>query len=205
MTSNFLHLATTPSVAAVQERYLGRAHAVGDAPPEDRLGTVERDFIQARDSFYMASITEMEWPYVQHRGGPAGFLRVLSENRIGFADVRGNRQLLSTGNVMANDRVALILMDYPQRSRLKILGHARVIAASDDPKLASQLTVVGAGPVERLFTIDVVAFDWNCPKYITPRYTREEVHQVVAPLQKRIIELETRLAAFQSQPGDLKP
>jgi predicted pyridoxine 5'-phosphate oxidase superfamily flavin-nucleotide-binding protein len=119
--------------------------------------------------------------------------------------VRGNRQLLSTGNLMANDRVALILMDYPRRSRLKILGHARVIAASEDPKLAAELTINGFGPAERLFLINVVAFDWNCPKYITPRYSREEVEQVVAPLQKKIIELETKLAAFQSRPKESHP
>jgi predicted pyridoxine 5'-phosphate oxidase superfamily flavin-nucleotide-binding protein len=204
MTSNFLHLATTPSVTAVQERYLGRAHPVGEAPPDDRLGDVEREFIQARDSFYMASVAETGWPYVQHRGGPAGFLRVLSENTIGFADVRGNRQLLSTGNVMANDRVALFLMDYPQRSRLKILGRARVMAASENSELAAKLTMPGLGLAERLFVIEVVAYDWNCPKYITPRYTREEVQQVVAPLQKKIVELEANLAAFRSRTGELK-
>ena len=148
MTSKFLHLATTPAVAAMQERYLGRVHPVGAPPPDDKLGDVERGFIQARDSFYMATVTETGWPYVQHRGGPAGFLRVLSENKIGFADVRGNRQLLSTGNVMANNRVALFLMDYPQRSRLKILGHARVIAASENPTLAAELTMKGLGPAE---------------------------------------------------------
>ena len=204
MTSKFLHLATTPAVAAMQERYLGRVHPVGAPPPDDKLGDVERGFIQARDSFYMATVTETGWPYAQHRGGPAGFLRVLSENKIGFADVRGNRQLLSTGNVMANNRVALFLMDYPQRSRLKILGHARVIAASENPTLAAELTMKGLGPAERLFLIDVVAYDWNCPKYITPRYTREEVQQVVAPLQKQIAELETKLAAFRSQTGEFK-
>jgi uncharacterized protein len=204
MTSNFLHLATTPSVAAVQKRYLGRAQPLGESPGEDELGEVEHDFIHARDSFYMSSVTETGWPYVQHRGGPVGFLRVLAENQIGFADVRGNRQLLSTGNVMANDRVALFLMDYAQRSRLKILGHARVLAAGEDPKLAAALTVPGMSPVERLFLIDVVAYDWNCPKYITPRYTREEVRQVVDPLQKRIVELEAKLAAFSSRAGELK-
>lgn len=204
MTSNFLSLATTPSVAAMQERYLGQSQPIGSPSGADTLGEEEQQFIETRDSFYMASVTERDWPYVQHRGGPVGFLRVLSENLIGFADVRGNRQLLSTGNVTANDRVALILMDYPQRSRLKILGHARVMPASEDPTLAEKLSVKGSAPAERLFLINVVAYDWNCPKYITPRYTREEVHQVVAPLQKRITELESKLAAFQSQPGDPK-
>jgi predicted pyridoxine 5'-phosphate oxidase superfamily flavin-nucleotide-binding protein len=202
MASHFLHLATTPSVAAAQARFLGRAQTISDSPAPDRLGVDEREFIQARDSFYMASVTETNWPYVQHRGGPVGFLRVLGENTLGFADVRGNRQLLSTGYLTANDRVALFLMDYPQRSRLKILGHARVLAAGEDPQLAAQLTVRGGSPAERLFLIDVVAFDWNCPKYITPRYTQDEIQALVAPLQGRIAELESKLAAMRAQKGD---
>lgn len=193
MDSHFLHLATTPAVAAAQQRYNGRAQVFDEVPSIDRLGPVEREFISARDSFYMASVTETGWPYVQHRGGPPGFLRVLEPNVLGFADVRGNRQLLSTGNLMANDRVALFLMDYPQRSRLKILGHARVFAASENPELAARLTVPGGGPVERLFRIEVVAYDWNCPKYITPRYTMAEVQEIVGPLKDRIAELETKL------------
>src|SRR5688572_20698906 len=154
MASRFLHLATTPAVADAQARYLGRAQPMGASPSADRLGEVEHEFIRTRDSFYMATVTENGWPYVQHRGGPVGFLQIVAENTLGFADVRGNRQLLSTGNVAANDRVALFLMDYPQRSRLKILGHARVLAAADDPKLAGQLSLKGSAPAERLFLID---------------------------------------------------
>lgn len=197
MGSHFLHLATTPAVRSAQERYYGRGQVVAPAAA-DRLGEVERGFIAARDSFYLATVTESGWPYVQHRGGPAGFLQVLEPNVIGFADVRGNRQLLSTGNVAANDRVALFLMDYPQRARLKILGHARVIAAADDPDLAARLRVAGMAPAERLVRIEVVAFDWNCPKFITPRYTRAEVEDVVVPLKNRIAELESKLAAASS-------
>jgi predicted pyridoxine 5'-phosphate oxidase superfamily flavin-nucleotide-binding protein len=176
---------------------------MGGSPPIDRLGDVEREFIETRDSFYMASVTESGWPYVQHRGGPAGFLRIVAENTLGFADVRGNRQLLSTGNVAANDRVALFLMDYPQRSRLKILGHARVIPAGEDPAMTARLNVKGGALAERLFLIDVIAYDWNCPKYITPRYTREQVDEVLAPLQTRIGELESALAACRARDGGL--
>ena len=201
MTSRFLHLATTPAVADAQARYLGRAQSLGAAPPLDRLGEDEHEFIRTRDSFYMATITENGWPYVQHRGGPAGFLQVVAENTLGFADVRGNRQLLSTGNVTVNDRIALFLMDYPQRSRLKILGHGRVMAAADDPRMAAQLSVKGSAPAERLFLIDVVAYDWNCPKYITPRYTRDQVDEVMAPLKERITELESTLAALRASSG----
>lgn len=195
MHSNFLHLATTPAVLDAQQRYYGRANHDAEAPPPDELSSVEEAFIAARDSFYMATVTENGWPYIQHRGGPAGFLRVIGPNRLGFADVRGNRQMLSTGNVAANDRVALFLMDYPQRSRLKILGHAAIVAATEAPELAAELTLPGSGPVERIVTIDVIAFDWNCPKYITPRYTKAEVESVVGSLRTRIAELEAQLAA----------
>ena len=164
------------------------------APERDVLTDDEISFIQARDSFYMATVTEKGWPYIQHRGGPTGFLHVLNSTSLAFADYKGNRQLLSTGNLAQSDRVALFLMDYPQRTRLKILGHARVADAREHPDLVAQL----AGPdvqssVERLFFIDVVAFDWNCPQHITPRYTAEEIKALVAPFQKRIAELEAQL------------
>ena len=192
MNSHFLHLATTPAVAEAQRRYYGQAREESVASEPDVLGGAEREFIAARDSFYMASVSVSGWPYMQHRGGPAGFLRVLGDGRLGFADFRGNRQLLSTGNIAANDRVALFLMDYAQRSRLKILGHARIVAAGEAPELARELAVAGGGTVERFVLIEVVGFDWNCPKHITPRYTKAEVDALVAPLRARIAELETR-------------
>jgi hypothetical protein len=131
---------------------------------------------------------------VQHRGGVPGFLRVVSPTQLAFADYQGNRQMLSTGNLAANDRVALILMDYPRRARLKILGHARVEEARRHPELVVRLAEPeGRGIVERLFFIEVVSFDWNCPKYITPRYTAEEVAETAAPLRQRIAELEAQL------------
>jgi uncharacterized protein len=131
---------------------------------------------------------------LQHRGGPKGFLRVVNETTLAFADYKGNRQLLTTGNVSVNDRVALFLMDYQNRARLKILGHARVEDARAHPELVAQL----ADPkmqqaVERLVFINVVSFDWNCPKYITPRYSAEEVEAYVGPLKSRIAELEAQL------------
>lgn len=193
MDSHFLHLATTPAVEAAQVRFQSR-RMTGTAPSmPDEIGEIEREFIETRDTFYLASVTETGWPYVQHRGGPVGFLRVLAPDTIAFADVRGNRQMLTTGNVAANDRVALILMDYPHRSRLKIIGHARVLPAKEDPQLAAQLTVPGMAAPERLMIIKVVAMDWNCPKYITPRYTKAEVEEAIAPLRDRIAELEAEL------------
>ena len=142
----------------------------------------------------MATITESGWPYVQHRGGQPGFLRVVSPTQLAFADYKGNRQLLSTGNLATNDRVALFLMDYPQRTRLKILGHARVEDARQHPELVAQLAEPAArGIVERLFLLEVASFDWNCPKYITPRFTAAELEVAVAPLKQRIAELEAQL------------
>lgn len=195
MSSNFLNLTVTPAVAAAQQKYYGRAFEPQFDSGGDELGEVEREFIGARDSFYLATVTETGWPYVQHRGGPPGFLHVVSPTRLAFADLRGNRQMLSTGNVAANDRVALFLMDYPQRSRLKILGHARIVPSSEATELALKLNAPANSQVERIVTIDVVTFDWNCPKFITPRYTKAEVETVLAPLRVRIAELEARLAA----------
>ncbi len=139
MAQNFLKLVTTPAVARVQAHYYGHAPTVGGASERDPLGVDEMEFITRRDSFYMATVTETGWPYVQHRGGKPGFLRVITPTTLAFADYKGNRQLLSTGNVATTDRVALLLMDYPQRTRLKILGHARVEDAREHPELAAQL------------------------------------------------------------------
>jgi uncharacterized protein len=142
----------------------------------------------------MATVSETGWPYVQHRGGRPGFLRVLSPTALAFADYKGNRQLLSTGNLTVNDRVTLFFMDYPQRTRLKILGHARVEDARQHPELVAQLAEAEVRRlVERLFLIEVVSFDWNCQKYITPRYTAAEIQELVAPLKQRIAELEAKL------------
>ena len=197
MAYGFLDIASTPGVRAAQEangsgEYWANFH--GDRA-FDRFTEAEAAFIAERDSFYMASVTEDGWPYVQHRGGQRGFLHVLSPSQLAFADYKGNRQMLSTSNLSANDRVALFLMDYPERNRLKILGHARIKDARDHPELVSQLAEKEVQPiVERFFIIDVVAFDWNCPKYIVPRFTEAQVRTVVDPLVKRIKDLEAELA-----------
>jgi predicted pyridoxine 5'-phosphate oxidase superfamily flavin-nucleotide-binding protein len=197
MATKFLELAFTDSVRKAQERFYGAAQPIATAPERDALTEDEMGFIQSRDSFYMATVSETGWPYMQHRGGKPGFLRVLSPTQLAFADYKGNRQMLSTGNLAANDRVTLFLMDYPQRTRLKILGHARIEDARQHPELVTQLAETDVQRiVERLFFIDVVSFDWNCPKYITPRYTAAEVEEVVAPLRHRIAELE---AQFKNQ------
>ncbi len=194
MAERFMQTVLTPSVLAAQDHYYGRHAVLNSAPERDALTDEERVFIEARDSFYMATITENGWPYVQHRGGKPGFLRVVSPTHLAFADYKGNRQMLSTGNLTANDRVALFLMDYPRRERLKLLGHARVEDARQHPELVTQLAEPEARSlVERLFIIEVLSFDWNCPKYITPRYTAAEVEEATAPLRQRIAELEAQL------------
>lgn len=201
MARNYLATHFTPSVLAEQTRYYGRAQTPPASAGPDALGPAEAEFIAMRDSFYIASVTETGAPYIQHRGGPAGFLRVLDERTLAFADFGGNRQMLTVGHVRREDRVALFLMDYPSRSRLKIDGRARITPAAEEPELASQLVPPALSPraVERIFRIEVAAFDWNCPKYITPRYTAAEVQEVAAPLLARIAELEARLRAVSPQ------
>jgi len=203
MPSNFLNFAVADSVLQAQKHYYGSSQPAAHAPARDSLTEEEIRFIGTRDSFYLSTITETGWPYIQHRGGRAGFLRVVNPQALAFADYQGNRQMLSTGNLAANSRVALFLMDYPQRARLKILGHARVEDAKLHPDLVRQMAEPDAQRiVERLFFIDVVAFDWNCPKYIAPRYTKEEIEELVAPLKERIADLEAKL---RNPPAPLAP
>lgn len=198
MAHRFLDLAFTPNVLAAQQRYFGRSQVIPPAPGDDALGPEEKAFIESRDSFYLSSVSETGWPYVQHRGGPAGFAKVVSPSEIVFADYKGNRQMLTTGNVASNDRVCLFLMDYPQRERLKIFGRAEVLDARDHPELVSQAEASElAKNVERVVRIRVVGFDWNCPKFITPRFTAEEVQTAMEPLKARIRQLEEKLATFQ--------
>ena len=199
MPNRFKQTVSTPAVLAAQNHYYGRATVAGPAPDRDPFTEDERAFIAERDSFYLGTISESGWPYIQHRGGPKGFLRPLDAQTLAFADFGGNRQLLSTGNLATNDRVALFLMDYPHRERLKILGHARVLDAKAHPELIPQVLPNGIEPeeVERIFVIDVISYDWNCSQHITPRYTAEEVETAVAPLRQRIAELEKQLAAKQ--------
>ena len=196
MLHKWLEIASTPSVKAAREHYGSAAQYArldgtldGDGPARnDRLGQAEADFIAARDGFYLGTVSETGWPYVQYRGGPAGFLRVLDENTLGFADFRGNRQYVTVGNAAANDRVSLLLMDYAHRRRLKIFGRLHI--ADADPALTASLAVPGyAGKVERATLIRVEAFDWNCPQHITPRFTQEELDQALDPVRRDMEKL----------------
>lgn len=154
-----------------------RAAALG--PSGDALGLMEKDFIGQRDTFYLASVTVDGWPYVQHRGGPKGFLRVLDGKTLAFADYSGNKQYITAGNLATNDRVALFLMDYPAQARLKIIGHAKVVEG--DKELEAKVRVVGyKAKVDWVMVIEVTAFDWNCSQHIMPRWTREEIEAVMA-------------------------
>lgn len=158
-------------------------------------------FIGERDGFYMATVNENGHPYVQFRGGPKGFLKVLDEKTLAYADFRGNLQNISIGNLKANSKAALILMDYSNRARLKILAEIEVINAKDDPCLIAKLEMPGyRAKVERAMILRIAAYDWNCPQHITPRYTLEEIEQAIKPLREKIVELQSevvRLRAFR--------
>lgn len=198
MRHKFAELAFTPTVRAVQESLGSRkAYAKLDAGEDHHhsLGEDEAAFIAARDSFYMATIGETGWPYIQHRGGPEGFVKVLDEKTIGFADFRGNRQYVSVGNLQTNDRVSLFFMDYPHQARLKLLGRARLIGVEEEAELIAKLAMPDyPAKIERGFIISVEAFDWNCSQHITPRFTAAEVSHAILPLQQRIRELEDQIA-----------
>lgn len=188
MGNRFAELAFTPNVQAVQEKLGSRAsyrRLERGETHHQRLGARESAFIARRDSFYMATVSETGWPYVQHRGGPQGFLRVLDDSTVGFADFAGNRQYVSVGNLAGDGRIALIMVDYPNRARLKILGHARTLAP-DHPLVAERLAVPGyRAAIERGVVISIAAFDWNCRQHITPRYRETEPTAEPAPEPER--------------------
>jgi predicted pyridoxine 5'-phosphate oxidase superfamily flavin-nucleotide-binding protein len=136
----------------------------------------EIPFIKSRDSFYMATVGENGWPYVQYRGGAIGFLKVINDSTLGFADFRGNMQFISAGNINSNSRASLFLIDYPSRQRLKIWAESKVVEADDDQELLKKLIVPGyEANIERMIVFNILAYDWNCSQHITPRYTTEEI------------------------------
>ena len=199
MSHAFAEIAFTPAVKAAQLRDGSRASCArnfeGGETFNNRLGDAEADFIVSQRSVYLATVSETGWPYVQHRGGPAGFLKVLDETTLAFADFAGNRQLISVGNLAVNDRVALILVDYAQRVRLKLLGRLSVRSLSPTDPLHERLVTPGyRARAQRAFVIAVEAFDWNCPQHIPQRFDAEDVQQALAERDARIAELEAELA-----------
>lgn len=203
MAHKFAEIAFTPVVRAIQvEEGSRRMYARMDEGDDynHQLGAREASFIAARDSLYMASVSETGWPYIQHRGGPAGFMKVLDQRTIGFADYAGNRQYVSTGNFRTDNRVALFFMDYPNRKRLKLLGRVRTIGP-DEPELLTRLEDDDyPARVERGFIIGVEGFDWNCPQHITPRYTEAQVDERLAELRTENRQLKDLLAAYANAP-----
>lgn len=190
MPKAFATIGFTESVKAAQALYGSRErnqYFELSSDPGNQLGEFEAEFIQARDSFYQATISENGWPYVQHRGGPAGFLRVIDHETIGYADFSGNKQYLSVGNLRANPRISLILMDYPNRRRLKLWGTVRIVHESDEPEIIAQLEIPSyRGRIERGIVIHIEAVEWNCPQHITPRYSKVEVDNILKPLIEEI-------------------
>jgi hypothetical protein len=203
MGHRFLETLTTEAVKAVQAENGSRnayARLEGGEPANHRLGGPEAAFLMARDSVYLTSVSASGWPYVQHRGGPPGFLKVLDADTIGFADYRGNRQYISLGNIRDDDRVALFAMDYPNRRRLKILGRMSAVDLTHETEFANVVVDADYGAkVERGFRIKVHALDWNCPQHITPRFTEAEIEEALAPVRERMAELEAENARLRAR------
>lgn len=201
MGYGFLDVAVTPAVRAVQQE-LGVAHMRENfqgARDFDRFTEQEAGFIAERDSFYIATTSETGWPYVQHRGGPLGFLKVLDDQTLAFADYRGNMQYLSAGNLSVNDKACLFLMDYPRRTRLKIYVHADVLPLVADAALTAAV-LQGAPPrAERIIRLRLQNFDWNCPQYIVPRFTEAQLAHALNPIRERLAALEAENAALRAQ------
>ncbi len=203
MGRRFAELAFTPLVKEQQQQHGSRhLYERGEHSPDlvDRLGPDEQAFIRARDGFYMASVSETGWPYIQFRGGSPGFLHVVDDQTLGFADLRGNRQYISTANLQHDDRVALFLMDYPTQSRLKILGRAKIHEGDAEAEaLIEKLRIPEEKtPPEQAILIRVEGFDWNCPQHITPRYTEAELTEILAPIRLRLETLEAENRRLQA-------
>ncbi|WP_284760025.1 pyridoxamine 5'-phosphate oxidase family protein [Agrobacterium sp. fls2-241-TYG-188a] len=201
MPYHFLEVAVTPSVRAAQadmgvdQIWLGE-----NDRPSDTLTENEIAFIATRDSFYIASVSETGWPYVQHRGGKTGFLKVVDPQTMAFADYRGNRQYISAGNFAANDRACLFLMDYVRRTRLKVYAHVERLTLDANSSLTDLVSdPTYRGRAERIFKLRLEAYDWNCPQHIIPRYTEQQVEQAVAPLRQKLQQLEAENAALRAR------
>jgi uncharacterized protein len=205
---SFGSLVFTPLVKKLQERYGSRRQyerMAQFAGPQNRLTEFEKDFLAARDSFYMSTVGETGWPYVQHRGGPRGFLKVIDDQTLAFGDFHGNKQYITTGNLESDDRVALIMVDYPRQARLKILGKVKTFEGPEAAEWLDRVREPGdKSVIERVFVIHVEAFDWNCQQHITPRYSVEELRDGMKDIEKRMQTLEQENDYLRQQLSDLK-
>lgn len=196
MAKNFAEIAFTDAVKNLQEKHGSRKgyEQMEKFNVVDGLTAAEMSFVQDRDSFYLASIGVNEFPYIQHRGGPKGFLKVLDSKRLGFIDFTGNKQYVSVGNISTNNNISLIMIDYPTRTRLKIFAKAEVIALQDNPELYELLNLDDYKfRPERMIVFNIEAYDWNCPQHIIPRYTVDEINEAFLPQQKHISKLEEEI------------
>jgi hypothetical protein len=199
---NYAKLAFTDAIKALQEVNGSRKtyERVEKSKVVDGLTENEIIFLADRDSFYMASFGENGYPYIQHRGGPKGFIHVLDPHAIGIVDFSGNKQYISVGNVQTNPHVSLILVSYPQKARLKIYADVRIVQIEDDPALFERLDPAGyPHRPERMLVFDIKAYDWNCPQHITPRYTLEEIQEAFAPQQAYLEGLEAEVEGLRKQ------
>lgn len=200
MPTSYLDIATTPAVRAAQD-----AQGSGDlwrragGRPADAFTPREAAFIARRDSFYLATVSETGWPYVQHRGGPPGFLKGVDDRTLACADFRGNRQYISLGNLAGESRVALFLMDYAAPARLKIYGRMTIVAPEDDPRLAQAVALPAyRAHVERILVVRLDAYDWNCPQHITRRFAEADIVDMMRPLHDRLAALEAENARLRA-------
>ncbi|HYP13873.1 MAG TPA: pyridoxamine 5'-phosphate oxidase family protein [Bryobacteraceae bacterium] len=194
MADHYGSIIFTPAIKALQEKYGSRRQyerKERNSSSPDRLGPEESLFIAERDSFYMATVGATGWPYVQYRGGPKGFLKVVDDQTIGFADFRGNKQFISTGNLATDNRVALIMVDYAFQARLKLLGRAEIFSGEAAREWIERLREPGyQAVIERAYIIRVEAFSWNCPQHIQQRFTADQIRDVLEPYELRLRELE---------------
>ena len=197
---NYHQLAFTDAIKKIQEEVGSRGtyDRMEKMSVVDGLTDNEVRFISDRDSFYLANFGENEYPYIQHRGGPPGFIKVIDNKTIGIVDFSGNRQYISTGNISKNEKVALIMVSYPQRARLKMYAKAKIVELKDNQELYDLLKPDDYQfRPERIMIFEIQAYDWNCPQHITPRFTTEEIEQALLPQKKYISDLESKVQELE--------
>ncbi|MFI1742950.1 pyridoxamine 5'-phosphate oxidase family protein [Thalassobellus sediminis] len=202
MAKNFAEIAFTDAVKKLQTKHGSRNgyERMEKFNIIDGLTHSEISFIEKRDSFYMATIGTKNYPYIQHRGGPKGFLKVLDSKRLGFIDFSGNKQYVSVGNIKTNNKVSLFIMDYPNKSRLKIFAKSEIIVLKDNPELKESLNLEDYNfKPERMMIFHIEAYDWNCPQHIIQRYTMNDVEEAIIPLKTHIINLEAQIEELKSK------